>query len=220
MLASEIEKARHNMIEQQIRPVEIIDERALAALGSVPRERFADEPFRSLAFADTHLPLSNGDVMMTPIQEGLMLQALQVQPGERVLEVGTGSGFITACLAYLGGEVTSYEIDPATSQKAGERLQALNIKGVDLKVGDIFPTPLHESHYDVIAVTGSVPDHVEKFDRLLAPGGRLFVIEGEDPVMTATLTTRGSDGNLKREVLGETSLPPLKNAPVREKFVF
>jgi len=220
MLASEIEKARHNMIEQQVRPCEIIDERALSALKSVPRERFTEEPYRALAFADTHLPLLNGEVMMTPIQEGLMLQALAVQPGERVLEVGTGSGFVTACLAYLGGDVTSYEIDPQISQRAGERLQAMNIQGVDLKVGDIFSTALHDAYYDVVAVTGSVPDRVEKFERLLAPGGRLCLVEGEDPVMSVILTTRGNDGSLKRQALAETSLPPLRNAPTPEKFVF
>ena len=125
MHAFDTEDARFNMIEQQIRPCEVIDERVLETLRSVPREHFVPEAYRPVAFADTHVPLSDGGVMMKPIQEGLMLQALAIQPGERVLEVGTGSGFVTACLRHLGGKVTSIEIDPQISASAGGRLAEL-----------------------------------------------------------------------------------------------
>lgn len=220
MLAPDPDKARFNMVEQQIRPCEITDERVLDAFKAIPREHFVDDEYKALAFADTHLPLVNGDVMMKPLQEGFMLQALNVQPGERVLEVGTGSGFVTACLRHLGGRVTSYEIDPELSARAAERLHALGIDDVELVTGDIFAADLPEQGFDVIAVTGSVPEPSEKLERLLAPGGRLFQVKGEDPVMCATLTTREADGHLRHRGLCETSLPPLQNAPKKEKFVF
>ncbi|HHI77111.1 MAG TPA: protein-L-isoaspartate O-methyltransferase [Gammaproteobacteria bacterium] len=220
MLAPDPDKARFNMVEQQIRPCEIIDERVLAAFKAIPREHFVDESQRPLAFADTQLPLPNGDVMMKPLQEGFMLQALEVKPGERVLEVGTGSGFVTACLAHLGGRVTSYEIDPEQSARAAERLQALGIDA-ELVVGDIFEADLPEGSFDVIAVTGSLPCPSEKLERLLAPGGRMFLVKGEPPVMCATLVTRAEEGDaLLRKGLCETLLPPLKNAPQPDHFQF
>ncbi len=220
MLAPDPEKARYNMVEQQIRPCEITDDRVLEAFKAIPREHFVDEEYKALAFADTHLPLVNGDVMMKPLQEGFMLQALNVQPGERVLEVGTGSGFVTACLAHLGGRVTSYEIDPELGARAAERLHTLGFDDIELVTGDIFAADLPDGSFDVIAVTGSVPEPSEKLERLLAPGGRLFQVKGEDPVMCATLTTRDSDGELQRKGLCETSLPPLQNAPRKNAFVF
>ncbi len=220
MLAPDTDKARFNMVEQQIRPCEIIDERVLDAFKAIPREHFVDEGQQPLAFADTQLPLPNGEVMMTPLQEGYMLQALDVQPGDRVLEVGTGSGFVTACLLHLGGQVTSYEIDPELSARAGEKLAALGLNGARLVVGDIFEADLPEQSFDVIAITGSIPQACEKLERLLAPGGRLFQVKGEKPVMCATLITRTADGELLRKGLCETSLPPLQNAPKKEAFVF
>jgi protein-L-isoaspartate(D-aspartate) O-methyltransferase len=192
----------------------------LDAFTVIPREHFVDQEYKALAFADTHVPLINGDVMMTPIQEALMLQALNVQPGEQVLEVGTGSGFVTACLVHLGGKVTSYEIDSHVSAHAAERLHTLGMDDAVLVVGDIFSADLPDEGFDVIAVTGSVPEPSEKLERLLAPGGRLFQIKGEDPVMTATLTTKNPDGSLRHKGLTETALPPLKNAPKPKTFVF
>lgn len=220
MFATDAEKARFNMVEQQIRPVDISDKRVLEAFTRVPREHFVDPSYRSLAFADTHLPLGKGEVMMTPIQEGMLLQALDVQPGDRVLEIGTGSGFVTACLAHLGGKVDSYEIDPELSEKAAGRLHSAGIHGVHLRIADIFSIGLPEGGFDAIAVTGSMPLQNDRFTRALAPGGRLFAILGQDPIMQATLFTRSIQGNLKREVLSETLLPPLRNAPQPERFVF
>ncbi len=219
MLAPDPDKARFNMVEQQIRPCEIIDERVLEAFKTIPREHFVDADQQALAFADTQLPLPNGEVMMKPLQEGIMLQALDVRPGDRVLEVGTGSGFVTACLAHLGGKVTSYEIDPELSARAAERLAALGIEA-ELVVGDIFAAELPEAAFDVIAVTGSLPQPSSRLERLLVPGGRMFQIKGEPPVMCATLVTRAEDGTLLRKGLCETLLPPLKNAPEPEHFTF
>lgn len=220
MTASDMEIARSNMIEQQIRPCEVIDERVLQTLKYVPRENFVDDAYRGLAFADIHVPIGQHSVMMKPVQEGIMLQALAVEEGDRVLEVGTGSGFTTACLAHLGGKVTSYEIDPALSVAAAARLAEIGIEGVELLTGDIFDAELPEQSFDVIAVTGSLPIDSERLLDLLAPGGRLFAILGEEPVMRATLVTRSQDGELRHSGLCETLLPALQNAPQPEKFHF
>jgi len=214
------ENARFNMIEQQIRPCEVIDQRVLDALMAVPREQFVSDEYLGLAFADIHVPLSGNNVMMKPMQEGIMLQALDVQEGDRVLEVGTGSGFITACLSALGGRVTSYEIDAQMSAEAGKRLQQIGAQNVELVVGDIFAADLQEGSFDVIAVTGSLPNGAGNLENLLAPGGRLFVIEGEAPLMSAILVTRSDKGELSRKGLCETLLPALQNAPQPERFHF
>jgi protein-L-isoaspartate(D-aspartate) O-methyltransferase len=158
--------------------------------------------------------------MMKPMQEGLMLQALDVREGDRVLEVGTGSGFVTACLLRLGGKVTSYEIDPQLCARAAERLADLGMTGAELVSGDIFDADLSAESFDVIAVTGSLPLAPGGLERLLAPGGRMFVIHGEKPVMRASLVTRGAHGELNIENLSETLLPPLQNAPQPEQFTF
>jgi len=220
MHASATENARFNMIEQQIRPCEVIDQRVLHTLKTVPREKFVGDEYQGLAFADIHVPLSGNNTMMKPMQEGIMLQALDVQQGDRVLEVGTGSGFITACLCALGGQVTSYEIEEPLSTAAAERLAELGIDGADLVVGDIFAADLQQGSYDAIAVTGSIPTGSAYFERLLAPGGRLFIVEGEEPVMNAILVTRSEQGELHRRGVCETLLPPLQNAPQPDHFKF
>lgn len=220
MHANEVENARFNMIEQQIRPCEVIDERVLEALKNVPREHFVPEQYVGLAFADIHVPLAAETVMMKPVQEGVMLQALDVQPGEKVLEVGTGSGFITACLAELGGDVTSYEIDPELSAQAQKNLQQAGKGESTLVVGDVFAADLPANSFDVIAVTGSCPKDSEALEQLLKSGGRMFIIKGEEPAMCATLISRESDGQLTRVGLCETVLPALHNAPKPEKFSF
>lgn len=220
MLASDVENARYNMVEQQIRPCEVIDERVLETLRTVPRENFVPEQYKGLAFADIHVPLSDGSVMMKPMQEGFMLQALNIQEGERVLEIGTGSGFITACLVKLGGNVTSYEIDEELSKQAADRLQQQNINGVTLVTGDIFNSEINDEKFDVIAVTGSMPAPSDKLESLLVPGGRMFVIKGSEPAMCASLISRDDGGQLAKKKLCETVLPPLQNAPQAKQFTF
>lgn len=220
MLAEDLERARFNMVAQQIRPNEVIDERVLDVLSTVPREKFVPQEYLGLAFADIAVPLPDGQYMMKPIQEARMLQALQVQATDQVLEIGTGSGFMTACLARLGASVTSYELREQLSRHAADRLQALGLSNTELVVGD----GLHGSHapdsFDVIAVTGSVPVYPAFLEALLAPGGRLFVVVGEEPAMEAMLVSRTADGDLWREKLFETVLPALENAPEPNRFVF
>jgi len=220
MLANDLETARFNMIAQQIRPWEVIDERVLEALQTVPRERFVGDEYQGLAFADVALPIGEGQAMMKPVQEARMLQALAVQPGDSVLEIGTGSGFVTACLAHLGGVVTSYEIRPALSEAAARRLDALKVGNVELVAGDGLHASLAPASFLVIAVTGSLPTYPDYLEDLLSPGGRLFVVVGEEPAMTAMLVTRSEGGEIWRENLFETVLPRLENAPQPDRFDF
>lgn len=220
MQANDLETARFNMVAQQIRPWEVIDERVLDTLQRVPRERFVDPEYVGLAFADVAVPIGEDQTMMKPVQEARMLQALNVQPGESVLEIGTGSGFVTACLAHLGGVVTSYEIHGALSEKASARLSDLSVENAELVVGDALNASLAPGTFDVIATTGSLPVYPKNLERLLAPGGRLFVVVGEAPAMEALLVSRTTAGEIWKEGLFETVLPPLENAPQPDHFVF
>lgn len=220
MLADDLERARFNMVAQQIRPNEVIDERVLDVLTTVPREKFVPKEYVGLAFADIGVPLPDGQAMMKPVQEARMLQALQVDETDQVLEIGTGSGFVTACLARLGACVTSYEIRAELSSAAAARLQALGVDNAELVVGDGLHGSQAPESFDVIAVTGSVLVYPDGLEELLAPGGRMFVVIGEEPAMTATLVSRTADGDIWREGLFETVLPALDNAPRPNRFVF
>ena len=173
-----VAQARFNMVEQQIRTWEVLDQQVLDLMGQVPREDFVPEAYRNLAFADTCIPLEHGQTMMLPRVEARMLQALQVAPTDRVLEVGTGSGFVTALLARLGGHVTSVEIHDSLQSGARAKLAAHAIENVDLYSGDASHGWERSAPYDVIAVTGSLPVLEESFQNSLAIGGRLFIIVG------------------------------------------
>lgn len=214
------EQARYNMIEQQIRTWDVLDPRVLDVFNLVHREDFAPTRYRKLAFADVNIPLGYGEVMMTPVVEGRMLQALNIGPGERVLETGTGSGFITACLAALGGRVTSVDIHADFIEVAAAHLNALTYENIQLQVADVMSDWQPEETFDVIAVTGSLPRHDERFQHWLRPGGRLFLIVGESPAMEARLITRVDDRHWSRESLFETDLPALVNARQPENFEF
>jgi protein-L-isoaspartate(D-aspartate) O-methyltransferase len=220
MTAFDTERARHNMLEQQIRPWEVIDQRVLDAMAAVPRERFVPERFQGLAFADTEIPLEHGESMMAPKIEAKLLQALDVQPTDRALEVGTGSGYLAACLARLGGHVVTVEIHGDMQEEAGARLASLGIQNVECVAGDAFTVAIPGAPFDVIAVTGSVPRAPVLLESLLAEGGRLFAVIGEPPAQRATLVTRIRGDVYRRETLFETVLPPLHNAPRPAAFVF
>jgi protein-L-isoaspartate(D-aspartate) O-methyltransferase len=220
MTPAEIEQARLNMIEQQIRPWEVLDARVLEAMTHVPREAFVPERYRSLAFADTNIPLGHDQVMMKPNVEGRLLQALAIRPEDKILEIGTGSGYLTACLARLGRHVTSMEILPDLATAAAERLDAMRFDNVTLLTGDALSAIDPDVHYDAIAVTGSLPVLNRQFHRNLDNGGRLFVITGQLPIMEATLVTRINANNWASESLFETCIPPLINAPAPRSFSF
>ncbi len=219
MNQTNIEQARFNMIEQQIRPWDVLDQRVLEVLTDTPRENFVPEKYRALAFTDTHIPLGNDQVMMDPKLEGRLLQALSIQPEDRVLEIGTGSAYLTACLAKLASHVTSIEINPAFFASATEKLAAAGCRNVDLHEVDAMSSdPLPGRPYNAIAVTGSLPLDASKFYQYLAMGGRLFVITGTPPIMEAQLITRIETDNFACESLFETSIPPLVNATQPSEF--
>lgn len=221
-----LEIARFNMIQQQIRPWEVLDERVLEVMGAIPREAFVPDAYRGLAYADIEIPHGEGQLMLAPKVVGRLLQALKVQPTDRVLEVGTGSGYLSACLSRLGAKVISLEVDPAVAAAARERLARLGFDRVEVRVADALDGPAKGGPFDVIALTGSVPgaDAMREVLRVLedqlAVGGRLFGVIGEPPAMEAWLTTRLAVGGLRRESLFETCIAPLANCPATRTFVF
>jgi protein-L-isoaspartate(D-aspartate) O-methyltransferase len=214
-----VEAARTQMVNQQVRAWDVLDPAVLAVLAQVPREQFVPPRFRNLAFADIAIPLGSGQSMMTPQVEGRLLQALTLRGTDRVLEVGTGSGFLTACLARLAQQVTSLEILPELAGAARRNLRGVSTWNAEVHTEDVFeyrPGQL----YDVIAVTGSVPKPDERFQHWLADGGRLFMVTGEEPLMQARLVTRQGPDQWTATTLFETSLPALLNAPPPSKFIF
>ena len=215
----DLEQARFNMVEQQIRTWDVLDQQVLDLMARVPREDFVPAAYRNLAFADTCVPLDHDQTMMLPRVEARMLQALQVEPMDRILEVGTGSGFVTALLARLGGHVTSVEIHPSLKDAAQTKLDRHGVENVDLYLGDASRGWDRSGPYEVIAVTGSLPVIEEAFETSLAVGGRLFVIVGQEPAMEALLITRVGETQWVSDCLFETVLPPLEGVEEPERFV-
>ena len=213
-------EARFNMIEQQIRTWDVLDPVVLALLDKVPRENFVAESQIGLAFADIELPIGNGHTMLSPKVEGRILQAVGVKNTDKVLVVGTGSGYLTALLATLAHHVHAVEIHPDLSAMAQARLQKQNIHNVTLHVADGANGYAAEAPYDVIVFTGSLPLRPLAAEKMLNVGGRLFAVIGEMPIMEATLTQRISADAFRHETIFETCLQPLDNAPQAEKFEF
>ena len=213
-----MEQARFNMVEQQIRPWDVLDMQVLDLLGRVKREQFVPPASRDMAFMDMELPLGLNASMWQPKLEARAVQALRLQPRDRVLEVGSGSGYLTALLANLAEHVTSVEIAPELHAFAEKNLAAQKIDNVTLMLGDAANGWAGE--YDAIVLTGSVPVLPEAFLKSLKPGGRLFAIVGDAPAMQARLITCVEPGKFDSVTLFETSVAPLRNAPQPERFVF
>ena len=214
-----IDFARQQMIDQQVRAWTVLDPAVLAALSAVPREEFVPANYESMAFADMEIPLGHGEFMMTPTVEGRVLQALELNSNEDVLEIGTGSGFLTACLARLSGTVTSVDIHEDFVRSAARKLTNARIGNVELQTLDA-TRELPDGRYDAIAVTGSIERFDPRFVDALKPGGRLFVVVGMPPVMEARLVRRTADTDWRSEVLFETSLAPLVHGTLPPQFVF
>lgn len=214
-----IEFARQQMIDQQVRAWTVLDEAVLGVLSTVPREAFVPGAYGSLAFADMEIPLGHGEYMMTPTVEGRVLQALELGANDHVLEIGTGSGFLTACLATLAGRVSSVDIHDDFVRNAGRKLADAGIDNVDLNTLDA-TRELPAERFDAIAVTGSIETFDTRFVDALKPGGRLFVVVGADPVMEARLVRRNGDADWKSEALFETSLGPLVHGRLPPQFEF
>lgn len=220
---SEIEQARFNMVEQQVRPWSVLDPKVLQALFDVPRERYVPAAMQSLAFSDVEIPLiinavDTNEVMLTPKVEARLAQDLQLKPTDCVLEIGTGSGHQAALLARLAQQVTSIEVDSRIAAFGQQNLQRNQVDNVTVEVGDA-----HEgwgsTEYDAILVTGSVPVVPDELKYQLAIGGRLVVVVGHNPVMTAMRITRTSAASFETVSLFDTVIKPLRGVTV-SKFKF
>jgi protein-L-isoaspartate(D-aspartate) O-methyltransferase len=207
------------MIEQQVRAWEVLDLAVLEAMQRVPREEFVPPALRDIAFADMCVPLGHGQSMLAPKVEGRILQALEILPDDRALEIGTGSGFFAACLGRLARSVRSIDLFPDFVTTAAESLRRTGAHNVSVGVLDAM-TLAEEGAFDVIALTGSLPMYDSRFERALAVGGRLFVVVGQGPAMEALRITRAGHGEWVRESLFEASMDPLIHAPEPPKFVF
>jgi protein-L-isoaspartate(D-aspartate) O-methyltransferase len=212
-------EVREQMIEQQVRAWDVLDQRVLNVLRKVPRERFTPEQQRFRAYADAEVPLPHGQHMLRPSVVGRLLQALALTGTEHVLEIGTGSGFVTACLRTAAARVRSIEIFPELAEMARRNLDSQGFRDVEVMAGDALQID-PGVRYNAIAVTASLPVYDERFQRQLEIGGRLFVVVGEPPVMDARLIVRTGEGSWSSESLFETVIDPLVNARRLPEFRF
>ncbi|MBK7791869.1 MAG: protein-L-isoaspartate O-methyltransferase [Betaproteobacteria bacterium] len=213
----DIEQARFNMVEQQVRTWAVLDPQVLDLLFTVRREEFVPPAHRLLAFADLELPLGDGERMWTPKMEARVVQDLTLEPGDEVLEIGTGSGYLTALLASLGAKVTSVEINPRLAATARQNLDRAGLREVTLAIGD-GARGWGRGEYDAIVLTGSTPQLDDAFLRQLKPGGRVFAVIGDAPVMTARVIRWVGAGSFTTTDRFETVIAPLQNAAAPARF--
>jgi protein-L-isoaspartate(D-aspartate) O-methyltransferase len=219
MTPLDLEKARENMVKQQLRTWETLDEQVLNLIQNTPRELFVPEAYHHVAYADMQIPLAHGEAMMPPNIEARLLQAVAIQPTDNVLEVGTGSGYLTAVISQAAHHVVSVEIHPDMTETARQKLDELNIHNVTLENGNAANGWEKHAPYDVIIITGSLPALSEKYEYSLNVGGRMFAIVGKSPVMEAVLITRVGENEFTHEFLFETDLPPLQQVTESSSFV-
>lgn len=210
------DQARFFMVEQQIRPWDVLDQKVLDPFLNIPRHHFVEESKQSLAYSDIELPIGHDEAMMAPKIEARLLQALDIDETDTVLEIGTGSGFLTAVMATLGKSITTVEIHADLQEVAKKRLASYD--NIEFKLGDASQSWEDGKQYDVIILTGSVPEIPQAYKEQLNLGGRLAVIVGQSPAMTAQILTRISETEWETETLFETDLKPLVNAKSSETF--
>jgi protein-L-isoaspartate(D-aspartate) O-methyltransferase len=225
MNSMDFEQARFNMVEQQVRPWDVLDPHVLDVISVVPREAFVPDNQKNLAYADTRILLGSFEGqpchMLNPNIEGRLLQALEIESDDAVLEIGTGSGYLTACLARLARHVDSVDINPDMTALAEKNLAALNVSNISLSTGDASEGWSEQKpSYNAIAITASMATVPKAYRNMLRTGGRLFVICGEAPVMKAMLITRIDKDEWREEELFETSVDPLIHAEPKQQFVF
>ncbi len=220
----DFEKARFNMVEQQIRPWDVLNDDVLAVLSEVPREQFTPVQYKDIAYSDTRIPVGHFEdqalSMMKPNLDGRILQSMAINKDDLVLEIGTGTGYLTACLAKLARFVDSVEINPELMVQAEKNLAALAITNINLNTGDAARGWEQKSCYDVIIISASMPEIPAVYKKLLRVGGRMFVVTGEPPVMTAWRTTRSANDQWDDEALFETCIEPLIHAGKTAEFIF
>lgn len=220
MLEINLEEARRQMVDQQVRGDRVLDPDVLGVMAELPRHEFAPERYRNLAYADSKIPIGHAEVMLAPGIHGRLLQAVAVEKGERVLEVGTGSGYLTACLAALGGRVRSVDVHEDFVEGARKRLRDNGFGGVELACEDAHELRARDASWDVIVVTGSLPERERSFPRRLARGGRLIWIIGAEPAMRVELVTRLGAEEWRREGQFETVVKALQGTVRRRSFEF
>lgn len=219
-MQSHLEQCRQNMVEQQVRPWDVLDDKVLNILQAVPRDLYVPTQYKGLSYADTAIPLNETECMMHPIIEGRLLQLLDIQPGDRVLEIGTGSGYLTACLAQLAAHVDSIEIDETLASKAAQTLQQQDISNISLSCADGLDMTESTQKYDVIVLCGAVSEIPDSLKQALNSNGRMFAVDGQAPAMQAHLISRTDDNNWADEVIFETVLNPLQNGVKKADFDF
>jgi protein-L-isoaspartate(D-aspartate) O-methyltransferase len=224
MNSMDFNKARFNMVEQQVRPWDVLDPRVLNVIGNIPREQFVPEQSRNLAYADTRIPIGHYEGrtshMLNPVIEGRLLQSLAIGEDDTVLQIGTGTGYVTACLATLARHVDSVDINPDMTALAEKNLARFEIANVTLSTGDGSTRWEQKQFYDCIAIMGSLPAIPDFYKKALKEGGRMFVVIGDAPVMKALLVTRISKNEWTMDELFETCIDPLINAEKPAQFVF
>jgi len=213
------EAARRQMIDQQVRASDVLDPRVLDTMAAVPREKFVPEAYRAVAFADAPIPIGHGQFMLPPALEGRILQALAPVRGERTLEIGTGSGYFAACLAHLTGAVDSIEIHADLASGAAAAIGEAGIARVAITTADALGRDFPAA-YEIVAVTGSLPEPDPRFERALVIGGRMFAVIGSPPVMEARLVTRTGEDSWLSEALFETRIEPLIRPAPPSRFRF
>jgi protein-L-isoaspartate(D-aspartate) O-methyltransferase len=216
----DVQKARFNMIEQQIRPWNVLDTEVLHLLASVRRDAFVADAHKALAYADLEIPLPGGQCMLAPRLEARMLQDLAVQKTDKVLEIGTGSGFMTALLAHRAASVLSLELSPELVAFAKSNLQKAGITNADVRQGDGAQGAAAHGPFDVIVLSGSVADIPHHLLEQLKVGGRLAAVVGDDPVMCATFVTRTSATDFRTTQPWECGAPRLQNFAEKSRFTF
>ena len=212
----DFEAARFLMIEQQVRPWEVLDPVVLDTLGRLQREDFVPLKQRKLAYADVALPLEHGQHMMKPVVEGRMLQSLELADGDEVLEIGTGSAYITACLAHLARAVISIDVHAEFTERGRTRLSELGMNNVRLETADAFAFEPGKQ-FDAICVTGAVAEVPERFLAWVKPGGRMFIVHGTAPVQEAVRLLR-TDAGWEEQSLFETELTHLAGSEPVQRF--
>jgi protein-L-isoaspartate(D-aspartate) O-methyltransferase len=220
MTVMDMDLARYNMIEQQIRPWDVLDPFVLEVLAETPRERFVPKQYLHLAFTDTQIPLLHDQKMLEPKMEGRILQSLQIKPTDEILEIGTGSGYLTACLAKLGKKVTSVDIFPEFIQQAEQQVAGLGLENIQFEVADASKGWTGDNPFDVVVVSASLPILNPVFQQSLALKGRQFVVVGNHLLMEALLIQRVSDQEWATESLFETNIPAMLHADKPPAFVF
>jgi len=212
--------AKINMVKQQIRSCDVLDEHLLSLFASIPRELFVPPPYQAFAYTELSVPIGHQQVMMTPMLEAKVLNALQIQPSHKVLEIGTGTGYLTCLAAKMAHHVYSVDIFPEFIENAEQHLRRQHINNVTLQVGNAAMGWEKQQPYDVIMITGALPQLPDTFLKELKLGGKLFAILGQEPSMEATLITRQSENDWVKEFLFETEIPYLLQTASKQPFVF